>query len=120
MYVPTQEPKLGRALVVHRGAQHGKWWMIKALENVALGSESRKSNDEPSKPTDTNFEEEAGRVAHLLGHGAFPAVVDLCGPAGAACFHGPVEFVFLFSSAVQRLSADASTATCVLASEAEG
>ena len=101
MYVPTQKPELGRALVINGARKHGKRRMIKALEEVALGSESRESNDESGKPTDANFEEEAGRVAHLLGHGAFPAVVDLCGPTGAACFHGPVELVFLFGGAVE-------------------
>ena len=112
-----------RALIVHRRTQESERWMIKPLEKVALGSESRKPNDESGKPTNANLEEEAGRVADLLGHSAFPAVVDLCGPAGASGFHGPVEFVLLFGSAVQRLSADATTATCVgsvLTSEAEG
>ena len=123
VYVPSQEPKLGRSLIICGRTEHSERWMIEPLEEVALGSESRKPNDESGKPTNANLEEEAGRVADLLGHSAFPAVVDLCGPAGASRFHGPVEFVLLFGSAVQRLSADASTAACidsVLASEAEG
>jgi len=97
--------------------------MIEALEEVTLGSESGEPNDESGKPTNTNLEEEAGRVADLLGHGAFPAVVHLCEPAGASRFHGSMKLVLLFSSAVQRLSADASTGLCVgsvLTSEAEG
>ena len=120
VYVPTQKPELGRSLIVNSAREHGKRRMIKALEEMALGSESRKPNDEPGKPTDADFKEEAGRVADLLCHGAFPAVVDLCGPTGATRFHCSVELVFLFGGAVERLSADASTATCVLASEAEG
>jgi hypothetical protein len=34
--------------------------MIKALEQVTLGSESREPNDETGKPADTNLEEKAG------------------------------------------------------------
>jgi hypothetical protein len=34
--------------------------MVKPLKEVTLGSEGRKPNDETSKPTDANLEEEAG------------------------------------------------------------
>ena len=59
MYVPTQKPELGRALVIDSARKYGKWRMVKTLEEVALGSESRKPNDESGKPADADFEEEA-------------------------------------------------------------